>query len=141
MHGADVPPPRYREFVAVHVDSMGPGMAWGVHLMPGMGPEMGRNFLAWHRQFIAQFEHRLQAASASVALPYWDWIENPESPAALRDPAMLERWSVKRAAYPFQGRSARSCGRAAPVPPRECEAQAGERQRAHLRLDRGGRSG
>jgi tyrosinase len=71
-------------------------MAWGVHLMPGMGAAMGRNFLAWHRQFIAQFERRLQAANADVTLPYWDWIKDPEPPTPLSDPQLLERWSVQR---------------------------------------------
>jgi tyrosinase len=99
MHGADVAPPRYREFVAVHVDSMGPGMAWGVHLMAGMGPEMGRNFLAWHRQFIVQFERRLQAANPAVSLPYWDWIASPVPPAPLSDPTLLQRWSVQRGEF------------------------------------------
>ncbi len=59
MHGIGTTPPAYRDFVRVHVNAMSPvGMSWAVHTMPGMGM-VGRNFLAWHRQFLWQLEQRL----------------------------------------------------------------------------------
>ncbi len=94
MHGIGVPPPRYREFVQVHVDAMSPvGMGWSVHSMPGM---VGRNFLAWHRQYLVQLERRLRQVEPAVTLPYWDWIADPEVPAPLNRRALLREWSVTR---------------------------------------------
>ena len=94
LHGVNVTPPAYREFVAVHVKAMSAvGMAWRVHTMDGM---VGRNFLAWHRQFLRQFERRLQKVHAGVTLPYWDWIKDRALPVPLSDPALLRSWSVTR---------------------------------------------
>jgi hypothetical protein len=43
---------RYRDFVAVHVRAMSAsGMSWRVHTMDGM---VGKNFLAWHRQYLVE---------------------------------------------------------------------------------------
>ena len=69
MHGPNVAAPRYRDFVRVHTDAMTTmaGMGWGVHTMPGMGM-VGRNFLAWHRQFLLVFERRLGVAVPVLGL-------------------------------------------------------------------------
>jgi hypothetical protein len=94
MHGVGTPSPAYRDFVSVHVRAMsGPGMAWSVHSMPGM---VGVNFLAWHRQFLLQFEKRLRKFDSSVTLPYWDWIKDRQLPAALSKPSLLDAWGVTR---------------------------------------------
>jgi tyrosinase len=100
LHGTGAPTPPYREFIAVHVDAMtGVGMAWGVHTMTNMGM-VGRNFLAWHRQYLLRFEQQLQhVGGAHVAVPYWDWIRTPEIPEPLAAPELLRRWSVKRSAW------------------------------------------
>jgi tyrosinase len=96
LHGAGATRPAYRDFVAVHVDAMiGRGMAWGVHTMRNMGM-VGRNFLAWHRQFLLRFEQRLQEADPAVSVPYWDWVTHPEIPPVLADPGLLRSWSVTR---------------------------------------------
>jgi len=62
--------PTYQDFVGVHVEAMvGAGMhTWGVHSMAGM---RGRNFLAWHRWYLLQFERRLQDEDPDIAIPYW----------------------------------------------------------------------
>jgi tyrosinase len=87
--------PAYGDFLEVHVDAMvGAGMhAWGVHSMAGM---RGRNFLAWHRWYLLQFERRLQEEDPDVAVPYWDWIANPRIPAAVNRSAQLRRWRIQR---------------------------------------------
>jgi tyrosinase len=87
--------PNYRDFVRVHVTAMtGPqSHQWGVHSMPGM---LGRNFLAWHRQYLLQFERRLQEVDPDVAIPYWNWIANPRLPAAINRSNLLRRWRVRR---------------------------------------------
>jgi tyrosinase len=102
LHGTGVAAPAYRAFVQVHVDAMSmTGMSWGVHTMPGMGV-VGRNFLAWHRRFLWQFEQRLQAIDPTLAVPYWDWIADPDLPMFLTDPALLASWSVTRGWDPSQ---------------------------------------
>jgi tyrosinase len=100
MHGTSASVPAYRAFVQVHVAAMSMGgMAWGVHTMPQMGM-VGRNFLAWHRRFLWQFEQRLQKENPNLAIPYWDWIADPAIPAPLDDAATLRRWSVLRSWTP-----------------------------------------
>jgi tyrosinase len=94
LHGNAAAPPRYRQFVQVHVDAMSPeGMAWSVHSMPGM---VGTNFLAWHRQFLFRLERRLRRVESRVTLPYWDWIADPAIPVQLRGQARLQDWSITR---------------------------------------------
>lgn len=96
LHGVGAPRPAYREFVTLHVDAMsGRGMGWGVHTMPGMGM-IGRNFLAWHRRYLLEFEQRLQAVHPEVSVPYWDWVAHTEIPAPLTDQRLLRGWSVTR---------------------------------------------
>src|SRR5215218_5785474 len=87
--------PTYSDFVDVHVEAMeGAGMhVWGVHSMAGM---RGRNFLAWHRWYLLEFERRLQQEDPDVAIPYWDWIANPKIPPQLNRRAELRRWHVRR---------------------------------------------
>jgi len=94
-HGIGVRAPAYRDFVALHVKAMSMGgMPWGVHFMgPGTS---GRNFLAWHRRFLQQFELRLQAADSSMRLPYWDWVNDRKIPTALNSPKLLKQWGVIR---------------------------------------------
>jgi tyrosinase len=101
MHGAGAAPPAYRDFVSLHVAAMttAQGMTWQVHTMPNMGM-VGHNFLAWHRQYLILLERRLQLLDASVTVPYWDWIADPEIPAALADQALLAQWSVSRNWHP-----------------------------------------
>jgi hypothetical protein len=99
LHGTDVDPPAYRTFVKIHTRAMTNAQAmanWRVHTMLDMGMR-GVNFLAWHRQFLIRFEHRLQQVTdSSVFIPYWDWIDHPSPPARISDPALLNRWSVDR---------------------------------------------
>jgi tyrosinase len=109
------PEPRYRDFVRVHVAAMSPvGMSWGVHSMPWMGMS-GRNFLAWHRQYLVAFERRLQQVDASVSVPYWDWITHPQIPPRLTGAAFLSRWGITRqwnvALMPDQSDVAAAMGR------------------------------
>jgi tyrosinase len=98
-HGTAATPPTYRDFVRVHVDAMSPaGMAWGVHTMPWMGMD-GRNFLAWHRRYLAELEKRLRRAVPGITVPYWDWTVDRQPPAPLSDPALLSSWSVTRGSF------------------------------------------
>src|SRR5437899_3156791 len=87
-HGIGIAPPRYRDFVRIHNRAMNPadpvGMSWGVHTMGLMMP--GRNFLAWHRQFLLKLEQRLQKVHANVTIPYWDAITDRAIPAPLATP-------------------------------------------------------
>jgi hypothetical protein len=87
--------PRYQDFVKVHVDAMeGPGMhTWGVHSMAGM---RGRNFLAWHRWYLREFELRLRQEDSSVTIPYWDWVADPKLPSQINRQAQLSRWQITR---------------------------------------------
>jgi tyrosinase len=88
---------RYDHFVRVHVDGMTTveGMRWGVHTMPEMGM-LGRNFLAWHRQYLVQFERALEQIRPNVAIPYWNWTRNRAIPAPLRSASLLRRWRITR---------------------------------------------
>jgi len=105
LHGVQATAPAYRDFVKVHATAMSmQGMSWAVHTM---GPTMpGRNFLAWHRRFVRQFEQRLQQEDPNVFVPYWDWIADPQIPAQLSSPALLASWSVTRDWAPSQMPSA-----------------------------------
>jgi tyrosinase len=96
-HGMGIPAPRYRDFVRVHIDAMttAEGMRWGVHTMFDMGM-VGRNFLAWHRQYLVQLERRLQVVRPNVAIPFWNWTRDRSVPAALSGRSLLQRWGVTR---------------------------------------------
>jgi tyrosinase len=100
LHGVTAAKPRYREFVKVHVQAMttATGMTWSVHTMPGMGM-VGKNFLAWHRWYLTRMERRLQQVDPSITIPYWDPTKNPQIPAPLADPQLLNAWSVDRGTW------------------------------------------
>jgi tyrosinase len=57
---------------------------------------VGRNFLAWHRQYLFRLEQRLQMADSSVSIPYWDWMVDREIPGSLSRPALLRDWGITR---------------------------------------------
>lgn len=96
--------PTYAEFVQIHMDAMDThaGHAWGAHSMAGHN---GRNFLAWHREYLAKIEARLIAINPLVTIPYWDWVTDRVSiPAALNDPNDIADWNIIRGGT-FNGNS------------------------------------
>ena len=94
MHGTQAQSPQYKELVKIHVDAMTFfGSSWGVH---SMGGSDGRNFLAWHRQYLLTFEKRLQKYDNSVFIPYWDWENDITPPEKISAPSLLKSWSVER---------------------------------------------
>lgn len=101
---AGMPGPTYQDFVQVHRDAMDThaGHAWGAH---AMGGHNGRNFLSWHREYMAKIEARLIAINPLVTIPYWDWVTDRSAiPAALSDAADLADWGITRGAV-FNGNS------------------------------------
>lgn len=91
--------PTYAEFVDIHRRAMdtGVGMAWGAHEMgPGMD---GRNFLAWHREYLAKLEARLMAINPLVTIPYWNSVVDRAIPAALTGSAFLSTWGITRGTW------------------------------------------
>ncbi|KAK9681150.1 hypothetical protein K7432_015733 [Basidiobolus ranarum] len=38
-------------------------------------------FFPWHRLYIRRFEQALQRINSDIALPYWDWTKDADSPA------------------------------------------------------------
>jgi len=97
-----ISPPSYQEFVDVHVQAMmtATGRSWGVHTMAptsSLPADDGRNFLAWHREYLMHFEDRLRAFNPLVTIPYWNWAEDRAIPAELSVPQDLTRWGVTRA--------------------------------------------
>ena len=90
--------PNYRDFLEVHVQAFRhENHDWGVH---SMGTMVGRNFLAWHRQYLLRFERRLQDEDPQVFVPYWDWLAKPKIPSQLNRSQLLQRWKVS---HQFQG--------------------------------------
>jgi tyrosinase len=86
--------PTYKEFVDVHVKAMThAGHEWGVHTMMGM---KGRNFLAWHREYLAKLEARLMLVNPLVTIPYWNWTVNRAIPTQLKNPSDLAAWGITR---------------------------------------------
>jgi tyrosinase len=95
---AGVPMPRYQDFVEVHrlsMDTMA-GMAWGPHTMPGHD---GRNFLTWHREYLAKLESALMTINPLVTIPYWDWVNDRAIPPQLTVATDLAEWGVTRGAF------------------------------------------
>jgi tyrosinase len=91
-----VPSPTYADFVNVHDQSMThAGHAWGAHTMGGQD---GRNFLTWHREYLAKLEARLQTINPLVTIPYWDWVNDRAIPSQISDPSDLAAWGVTRGA-------------------------------------------
>lgn len=101
MHGVKAKAPAYRAFVNLHVQAMSMThmSTWGVHYMGGPMSD-GRNFLAWHRRYLRQFELRLQRERPGATLPYWDWVTDRTLPGPLSTPARLTSWSVTRSWNP-----------------------------------------
>jgi len=92
---AGIPGPTYADFVSIHDQAMttAAGMMWGAHTMGGSD---GRNFLTWHREYLAKLEARLRLINPLVTIPYWNWVEDRSIPAAISTPADLAEWGVTR---------------------------------------------
>jgi tyrosinase len=90
--------PSYADFVDLHDTAMSTmaGMMWGAHTMSGHD---GRNFLTWHREYVAKLEARLRLMNPLVTIPYWNWVEDRAIPGALSDPADLVEWGISRGAF------------------------------------------
>lgn len=89
--------PRYDEFVSIHVQAFAhTGASWGVHTHSGHN---GRNFLAWHREFLAKFEARLQLVNPTVTIPYWDWANDRAFPAPLANLSQFPSWPLTRGPF------------------------------------------
>jgi len=101
IHSVGTPPPRYADFVKVHVRAMDmndhAAMAWHVHTMSKTMP--GTNFLAWHRYLLVRMERRLQQIDPAVVVPYWDATVDRTIPAAMQDPALISGWSITRGTW------------------------------------------
>jgi tyrosinase len=87
--------PTYHDFVDIHDRAMMTmaGMAWGAH---SMGMSDGRNFLTWHREYLAKLEARLRIFNPLVTIPYWNWVEDRAIPVALTNVADLVAWGITR---------------------------------------------
>jgi tyrosinase len=68
-------------------DSRGYGHFASIHGFPEPGYCEHRNqlFLPWHRGYLYFFERSLQDLVPGVTLPWWDWTESDELPAAYTD--------------------------------------------------------
>ncbi len=83
----------WNDLVKLHENAMSPvGFAWGVHSMGGDG----RNFLAWHRDYLLFMENKLRSFNPEVALPYWDSYNDVEIPNQLSKQEDLDNWRVNR---------------------------------------------
>jgi tyrosinase len=89
--------PTFQEIVGVHIQAMDPNNhaahGWGVHTM---GSHNGRNFLAWHREYLAKLEARLMLVNPLVTIPYWNWVVDRAVPPQLSSPSDLAAWGVTR---------------------------------------------
>jgi tyrosinase len=87
--------PSYLDFVDLHDTTMttAAGMMWGAHTMMGHD---GRNFLTWHREYLAKLEARLRLMNPLVTIPYWNWVDDRAIPAPLTDPGDLADWGITR---------------------------------------------
>lgn len=94
---ADIPAPTYQAFIDLHHKAMTDHNAhqWGVHTHKAEGHE-GRNFSAWHREYLGKLEARLRLTNPLVNVPYWNWIEDRAVPIQLSNPADLVAWGVTR---------------------------------------------
>ena len=95
---AGIPAPRYQDFVEIHRLAMDthPGHLWGAHTMGGHD---GRNFLTWHREYLAKLEAALMSINPLVTIPYWDWVNDRAIPPQLTDAADLAEWGITRGAF------------------------------------------
>jgi tyrosinase len=59
-----------------------------VHLLSS--PQSNWFFLPWHRAYLISFERvcRRMSGDPNFALPYWDWTEQPQLPAAFAEPTV-----------------------------------------------------
>jgi hypothetical protein len=92
--------PTFAEFVDIHrraMDTMA-GMAWGAHEMGAPGMD-GRNFLPWHREYLAKLEARLMAINPLVTIPYWNSVGDRSIPTTLTGAAFLSRWAITRGTW------------------------------------------
>jgi tyrosinase len=77
---------QYDIFVLQHVLTMGFRKKLGA-----TGPAQGNPahsqpaFLAWHRQYLHEFEQALQKIDPSVTIPYWDWTDPNALKTLLQD--------------------------------------------------------
>lgn len=85
-----VPSPTWDDFVDIHDRAMTTpeGHHWGAH--------GDRNFLTWHREYLAKLEARLRMVNPLVTIPYWNWVEDRAIPPQLSSPADLAAWGVTR---------------------------------------------
>lgn len=69
------------------MDSRGYGHFASLHGFPEPGYCEHRNqlFLPWHRAYLYFFEQALQDVVPGVTLPWWDWTESRDIPAAYAD--------------------------------------------------------
>ena len=95
-----MPSPNYQDFVDIHDQAMTTmaGMSWGAHTM-GPPPDDGRNFVTWHREYLAKLEARLMTINPLVTIPYWDWTHERAIPPALTNPADLAEWGIIRGTF------------------------------------------
>jgi tyrosinase len=68
----------YDEFVKEHYDAFSAGHAHG-----------GPAFLAWHREFLLQFEQELQTVDPTVTIPYWDFTVDNSPSSSIWDKKFL----------------------------------------------------
>src|SRR5204863_461951 len=68
----------YSRLVDIHAD-----MDHRVHSMNG--PVGTRRFLPWHRIYLTKLEAELRIVDASLYVPYWDWANDRDVPAWLKD--------------------------------------------------------
>jgi tyrosinase len=100
LNTAGAASPTFAEFVDIHrraMDTMA-GMAWGAHEMGAPGMD-GRNFLPWHREYLAKLEARLMAINPLVTIPYWNSVVDRSVPPALTGSAFLSRWGITRGTW------------------------------------------
>lgn len=95
----DAEPPSWHDLVQIHIDAMtDAGMGWGVHQMEMGMPGEGRNFLAWHREYLGRMEERLRRVGPNVVIPYWNWVNERMVPSEISNSSLLERLGITR--YP-----------------------------------------
>ena len=59
--------------------------------LPMYGNHGQPSFLPWHRLYLARFEEALREFEPGVALPWWDWTNRGEIPAAFSAPEIEGR--------------------------------------------------
>lgn len=74
----------YDGLVQDHVDAMAAGTPpVGARFGPvPNAAHRGPAFLPWHREYLIRLERSLQDIDPDVSLPYWDWTQDSQDPAA-----------------------------------------------------------